>query len=73
MNKKEVLKERKLKVYQQSRGNNYNVPTIILKGVWLKEFGFNINNDVIVICNQNQIIIKKKKHLKTNRKFFLFI
>lgn len=63
MNKKavlEVLKERKLKVYQQSRGNNYNVPTIILKGVWLKEFGFNIHNDVIVICNQNEIIITKK-------------
>ena len=46
MNKKEVLKERKLKVYQQSRENNYNVPTIILKGVWLNEFGFNIHNDV---------------------------
>lgn len=60
MNKKEVLKERKLKAYQQSRGNNYNVPTIILKGVWLKEFVFNIHNDVIVICNQNEIIITKK-------------
>lgn len=60
MNKKEVLKERKLKVYQQSRGNNYNVPTIVLKGVWLKEFGFNIQNEVVVICDQNRITIKKK-------------
>ena len=60
MNKKEVLKERKLKVYQQSRGNNYNVPTIVLKGVWLKEFGFNIQNEVVVICDQNRIKIKKK-------------
>ena len=60
MNKKEVLKERKLKVYQQSRGNNYNVPTIVLKGVCLKEFGFNIQNEVVVICDQNRITIKKK-------------
>ena len=30
-NKNEVLKERKQNVYQQSRGNNYNVQTIILK------------------------------------------
>lgn len=59
MNKKEVLEERKLKVYQQSRGNNYNVPTIILKGIWLKRFGFTVNDMVVIICKKDEILLKK--------------
>lgn len=60
MNKKEILKERKLKVYQQSRGSNYNVPTIILKGIWLKELDFTINDEVVVVCEKGRILLKKK-------------
>lgn len=52
--------ERKLKVYNQSRGMYFNIPTILLKGNWLKEFNFNINDNIIVICSKNSILIKKK-------------
>ena len=55
------VKERNLKVYNQSRNGYSNIPTILLKGHWLKEFGFNINDNVIVICEENVIVIKKKK------------
>ena len=55
----EQLKERNLKVYNQSRNGYSNIPTILLKGHWLKEFGVNINDYVKIICENNQIVIKK--------------
>ena len=55
----EVLKERNLKVYDQGRGCYGNMPTIILKGHWLKHFGFNLHDQVIVICNEDVLIIRK--------------
>ena len=58
---KEQTKTRKLKVYNQSRGNYSNIPTIILKGHWLKEFGFLIDSTIIIKCNKNELIIKNKK------------
>ena len=57
-------KERKLKVYNQSRNGYSNIPTILLKGHWLKEFGFDINDNVIIICKENEIVIKK--HINSN-------
>ena len=39
----EELKERRLKVYDQARGGYYNIPTILLKGHWLEQLGFNIH------------------------------
>lgn len=59
---KEQTKTRKLKVYNQSRGNYSNIPTIILKGHWLKEFGFLLGNYVEIICNQDILLIKKCKN-----------
>lgn len=55
----EQLKERNLKVYNQSRNGYSNIPTILLKGHWLKEFGFNMGDQVILICNEDEIIIRK--------------
>ena len=55
----EQLKERNLKVYNQSRNGYSNIPTILLKGHWLKEFGFNMGDQVILICNNEEIIIRK--------------
>lgn len=57
----EQLKERNLKVYNQSRNGYSNIPTILLKGHWLKEFGFNMGDQVILICNEDEIIIRKIK------------
>ena len=49
-------KNRRLKVYGQSNGYNYqDVPTIVLKGKWLEEAGFNIG-DSISINNENEKI-----------------
>lgn len=56
---KEQTKVRKLKVYNQSRGNYSNIPTIILKGHWLKEYGFDINTEIFIYCNKHSIIIKR--------------
>ena len=56
---KEQTKTRKLKVYNQSRGNYSNIPTIILKGHWIKEFGFEIGTKIKVICSDKTIMLKR--------------
>lgn len=47
-------KNRRLKVYGQSNGYNYqNVPTIVLKGKWLEDAGFEIGQSVDVTVDRN--------------------
>ena len=52
---------RKLKVYEQSMGGgNYTqVPTIILKGQWLKTAGFAAGEYVEVECDGDKITLTK--------------
>ena len=52
---------RKLKVYAQSMsGGNYTqVPTIILKGQWLKTAGFEAGDYVEVECDGDKITLTK--------------
>lgn len=52
---------RKLKVYEQSMGGgNYTqVPTIILKGQWLKAAGFEAGEYVEVECDGDKITLTK--------------
>lgn len=57
---KEQTKIRKLKVYNQSRGNYSNIPTIILKEHWLKEFGFEIGKEIIISCTNKTFTITQK-------------
>ena len=53
-------KNRRLKVYGQSNGYNYqDVPTIVLKGKWLEAAGFDIEDQLQVIVKQGEILIKK--------------
>nr|DAW01723.1 MAG TPA: Toxin SymE, type I toxin-antitoxin system [Caudoviricetes sp.] len=53
-------KNRRLKVYGQSNGYNYqDVPTIVLKGKWLEAAGFDIEDQLQVIVEQGEILIKK--------------
>ena len=40
----EQVKEIDLKVYNHSRNGYSNIQTILLKGHWLKEFGFNMGD-----------------------------
>lgn len=51
-------KIRQLKVYGQSNGYNYtDVPTIVLKGKWLKEVDFDIGAELLVQCEKEKITI----------------
>ena len=50
-------KKRNLKVYNQSQGYKGNVPTIILKGEWLKELGFECNQHIEVVCEKDKLVI----------------
>lgn len=49
---------KKLKVYGQSNGYNYkDVPTIILKGKWLEDAGFNVGTEINVEISDGEIKI----------------
>ena len=52
-------KFRKMKVYEASGYNYKRTPSIILKGDWLKETGFDIGGLIQVEC-ENGAQIKKK-------------
>ena len=51
-------KNRRLKVYGQSNGYNYqDVPTIVLKGKWLEDAGFGIGSNLMVEYENGRILI----------------
>lgn len=53
-------KKRRLKVYGQSNGYNYqDVPTIVLKGKWLENAGFSIEDQIQVIVEYGKILVQK--------------
>lgn len=53
-------KNRRLKVYGQSNGYNYqDVPTIVLKGKWLEAAGFDIGDSVILEVVNDGLVLKK--------------
>lgn len=52
-------KNRRLKVYGQSNGYNYqDVPTIVLKGKWLETAGFKIQDRLQIVVEQEKIIMQ---------------
>lgn len=48
---------RKLKVVEQSGYRYKPTPTITLKGQWLKELGFEVNQPILVKCEKGQLTI----------------
>jgi hypothetical protein len=50
-----------LKVVALSHGNGKHVPSIRVAGKWLRRFGFEIGDEVILIAAQNQILITGKE------------
>lgn len=51
-------KNRRLKVYGQSNGYNYqDVPTIVLKGKWLEAAGFSIGENINITIEKSALII----------------
>lgn len=64
--KRRIMRDKKkhnLKVYGQSGYKYKETPTIILKGQWLKEAGFEIGNHVTLECDNGTIVIKADKNL----------
>ena len=52
-----MAKKRSVKVYGQSGYKYKETPTIMLKGMWLKDAGFDIGYYISVICEDGKIII----------------
>ena len=51
------MKNRSLKVVGQSGYNYQTTPTIVLKGRWLQEAGFDIGRCVQVKCEEGKLVI----------------
>lgn len=52
-----MAKKSSIKVISQS-GHNYKAtPTIMLKGQWLKELGFDIGDYVSITCENGKLVI----------------
>lgn len=52
-----MAKKRSIKVYGQSGYKYRETPTIMLKGQWLKEAGFDIGDYISVTCEDGKLII----------------
>lgn len=50
-------KNRNIKVYGQSGYRYEETPTIMLKGKWLKELGFDIGDYISVSCENGRLMI----------------
>ena len=54
---------RNMKVYEQSGYNYKSTPTIMLKGQWLKEVGFDCGTSIAVICEDGKLIITPREEV----------
>ena len=52
-----MAKRRSIKVYGQSGYKYQETPTIILKGMWLKELGFEIGDYISIVCEDGKLTI----------------
>lgn len=50
---------RELKVYESSGYHYKRTPSIVLKGKWLSELGFDIGEQIEVKCEEGRLIITK--------------
>ena len=50
-----MAKKRSVKVYGQSGYKYRETPTIMLKGQWLKDAGYDIGDYIFVTCEDRQI------------------
>lgn len=56
-----MAERRKLKVYNTSGKNYVPTPTIILKGQWLKQYGFDKHTPIQVSCEEGKLIIEPRE------------
>ena len=61
-----AMKEyRNMKVYEQSGYHYKATPTIMLKGQWLKELGFDFNTKICVRCQDGKLTITRADEVET--------
>jgi antitoxin component of MazEF toxin-antitoxin module len=69
----ESKKVRNIKVISQSGRNYKPTPTVILKGQWLNEMGFEIGDQIKVECENGKLVIsldrEKMEMLEAERAF----
>ena len=56
-------KFRNMKVCEQSGYKYKAAPTIILKGQWLKDAGFDIGDSITVTCEDGKLIITPREEI----------
>lgn len=54
-------KVRKIKVISQNGRNYKPTPTIILKGQWLNEIGFEIGDQIKIECENGKLVVSLDK------------
>ena len=67
-------KNRSVKVYGMSGYKYRETPTIMLKGNWLKDLGFNIGDYISVTCEDGKLVIEpdaKKAEMKKAEAAFM--
>ena len=52
-----MAKNRSIKVISQSGYKYRETPTIMLKGMWLKEAGFDVGDYISVTCEDGKLVI----------------
>ena len=58
-------KKRSVKIYAQSGYKYRETPTIMLKGQWLKELGFDIGDYISVSCEDGKLVITPDRERAT--------
>ena len=58
-------KIRNMKVYAQSGYHYKSTPTIMLKGQWLRELGFEYGTPIRVECNGGRLVITRADEAAT--------
>lgn len=58
-----VKKTRNMKVYEQTGYNYKSTPTIMLKGQWLREAGFDCGTSITVTCEDRKLIITPREEI----------
>ncbi len=56
-------KYREMKVYEASGYQYKRTPSIVLKGTWLSELGFDIGEQIEVKCEDGRLIITKANEI----------
>ena len=57
------IKYREMKVYEASGYQYKRTPSIVLKGKWLSELGFDIGEQIEVKCENGRLIITKANEI----------